>query len=131
MDITQKPIIATHSNSRALCNVPRNLTDDMYLSICKSGGTAGINLCNEFLGQNPDIDTICDHILHFMDIAGSDEHVSLGSDFDGCPRIPKGIEGVQDYPKLAERLLQRGLVEQSVRKVFWDNALGVMSKCSM
>ncbi len=131
MDITGKPIVASHSNSRALWNVPRNLTDEMYLAICKTGGTVGINLYTEFLGENPTIDTVCDHIFHFLDIAGSDKHLSLGSDFDGMDTLPAGITGVQDYPHLSDRLLERGLGEETLYNIFWNNALGVIERCSM
>lgn len=131
MDITEKPVIATHSNSRALCNVSRNLSDEMYLALCKTGGTAGVNLCAEFLGENADLDTVCDHIFHFIDISGSDKHVSLGSDMDGFTHFPTGFTGVQDYPKIADRLLQRGMSEKSVENIFWNNAVGVIKKCSI
>lgn len=131
MDITEKPVIATHSNSRALCDIPRNLSDEMYLALCKTGGTTGINLCAEFLGDNADLDTICDHIFHFVDIAGTDKYVSLGSDMDGVTRLPAGFTGVQDYPKIADRLLQRGMSEKSVLNIFWNNAVGVIKKCSI
>ena len=131
IDITEKPIIASHSNSRALWDIPRNLSDEMYAALCKTGGTTGINLCAEFLGENADLDTVCDHIFHFMDIAGSDRHVSLGSDMDGVTHLPAGFTGVQDYPKIADRLLQRGLSEGSVENIFWNNAVGVIKKCSI
>jgi len=131
LDITEKPIIASHSNSRALWDIPRNLSDEMYAALCKTGGTTGINLCAEFLGENADLDTVCDHIFHFMDIAGSDRHVSLGSDMDGVTHLPVGFAGVQDYPKIADRLLQRGLSEESVENIFWNNAVGVIKKCSI
>lgn len=130
IEITQRPIIASHSNSRALCDCPRNLTDEMYAAICKTGGTAGINLYSEFLGENPTVDTVCDHIFHFLDIAGNDQHISLGSDFDGMESLPEGIAGVQDYPRLAERLLERGLTGQTVENIFWNNAIGVIERCS-
>lgn len=131
MEITQKPIVASHSNSRNLWNVPRNLTDEMYTAICRSNGTVGINLYGKFLGDAPNVDTVCDHIIHFLQLSGSDKHVSLGADFDGCNHLPSGISGVQDYPKLADRLLQRGLTEVSVHNIFWNNALGVMDQCSI
>ena len=131
MEITEKPIIASHSNSRSLCDVPRNLTDEMYKSICKTEGTAGINLYSGFLGENPTIDTVCDHIFHFLNIAGDDRHISLGSDFDGMNDLPVGITGVQDYQKLAQRLSERGLNDQTIENIFWNNALGVIDKCSM
>ena len=131
MDITEKPVIASHSNSRTIWNVPRNLTDEMYQAICKTDGTVGINLYTAFLGENPDLDTICDHIFHFLHLAGNDNHISLGSDFDGMDTLPAGISGVQDYHKLADRLLQRGLKEDTVEKIYWKNAIGVIKKCSM
>jgi len=131
MEMSKKPIIASHSNSRTLCNVPRNLTDDMYLAICKTGGTAGINFYSNFLGENATLDTVCDHIFHFLQIAGSDRHVSLGSDFDGASAYPAGLTDVQGYSNLADRLLARGLSEESVLNIFWNNALGVIEKCSM
>lgn len=131
MDITEKPVIASHSNARALCDIPRNLSDEMYVALCKTGGTTGINLCAEFLGKNADLDTVCDHIFHFVDVAGSDKHVSLGSDMDGVTYLPAGFAGVQDYPKIADRLLQRGMSEKSVENIFWNNAVGVIKKCSI
>lgn len=131
MQITQKPIIASHSNSRTLWDVPRNLTDEMYRAVCESGGTAGINMYSDFLGTEPNLDTVCDHIFHFLEVAGTDRHVSLGGDLDGMERLPEGFAGVQDYPKLAERLLVRGLSEKTVENIFWNNAIGVIDRCSM
>ena len=131
MEITEKPVVATHSNSRALCDISRNLSDDMYAALCRTGGTAGINLCASFLGENANIDTVCDHIFHFLDIAGNDKHVSLGSDMDGVTYLPTGFAGVQDYPVIAERLLQRGLSEENVMNIYWNNAVEVIRKCSI
>ena len=131
IEITKKPIIASHSNSRTLCNVLRNLSDEMYQAICKTEGTVGINLYSDFLGVAPTVDTVCDHIFHFLDIAGDDGHISPGSDFDGMSRLPAGIDGVQDYAKLAERLSERGLNDDSIENIFWNNALGVIKRCSM
>ena len=131
MEITEKPIIASHSNSRTIYNNPRNLTDEMYKAICKTGGTAGINLYTCFLGEKVTLDIVCDHIFHFLNLAGDDKYISLGSDFDGVDSLPEGISGVQDYPRLAERLLERGLSEQSVENIFWNNAVGVIDRCSI
>lgn len=125
MDITQGPVIATHSNSRAVCNNSRNLTDDMFQAICKTGGVAGLNLCPGFLGENATLDTACDHILHWLDLGG-DKHIALGGDLDGVHHLPDGFAGVQDYPKLAERLLVRGVSQETVMDIFWNNAMGVL-----
>lgn len=129
MEITQAPVIASHSNSRSVCNVSRNLTDDMFLAICKTGGVTGINLCPDFLGVNPNLDTVCDHIFHFLTLDPTGKHIALGGDLDGIGSLPEGFTGVQDYEKLAQRLLERGLSEQQVRDIFWNNAMGVMQRC--
>lgn len=131
MDITEKPVIASHSNSRAVCGDSRNLTDDMFIAICKTGGVAGFNLFPAFVGDQADVDMCCDHILHFLELDPDGTHVALGGDLDGISETPEGFEGVQDYPKLARRLLERGVDEKTVMDVFWNNALGVMDKCSM
>lgn len=129
MEITQAPVIASHSNSRSVCNVSRNLTDEMFLTICKTGGVTGINLCPDFLGINPNLDTVCDHIFHFLTLDPTGKHIALGGDLDGIGSLPEGFTGVQDYEKLAQRLLERGLSEQQVRDIFWNNAMGVMQRC--
>jgi membrane dipeptidase len=131
MDMTEAPIIATHSNSRAVCGVSRNLTDDMFRAICNTGGVAGFNLCADFVGENPTVDTACDHIFHFLELDPAGTHIAIGGDLDGISEMPAGFSGVQDYPKLAQRLLERGLDEATLKQIFWSNALGVIDKCSM
>lgn len=126
MDITDGPVIATHSNSRSIWNNSRNLTDNMFQAIVRTGGVAGYNACKEFTGENPDVDTICDHILHFMALDPAGGHVALGGDLDGIGKMPKGFEGVQSWPVLADRLICRGLTEKDVSDIFWNNAMGVM-----
>lgn len=126
MDITQAPVIASHSNSRAVFDVSRNLTDDMFLAICRTGGVAGYNMCAEFTGESPDLDKVCDHIFHFLELDPTGKHIALGGDLDGITNMPSGFAGIQDYPKLAKRLLERGLDESMIRDIFWNNAIGVM-----
>ena len=129
MNITEKPIVATHSNSRAVCDNSRNLTDDMFKAICQTGGAVGFNQCAPFVGENCNLDTACDHFLHFLELDPDGNHIALGGDLDGCDELPSGFDGVQSYPALAQRLLHRGVDEQILRKIFWENALGVMDKC--
>ena len=131
MDITDAPILATHSNSRSVCNVGRNLTDEMFLEICKTGGVAGINLYTEFLGEKSTVDTVCDHIFHFLELDPSGMHISLGGDLDGCDTLPIGISGIQSYPAIAQQLIRRGLDNNTVMNIFWNNAMGVMKRCCM
>lgn len=131
VEISDKPIIASHSNSAAVCAHSRNITDAMFDAICKCDGVVGINLYADFLGSEPTLDTVCDHILHFMERDPAAEHIALGGDLDGCDRLPEGFQGIQDYNKLADKLLERGLNENAILNIFWNNALGVFEKCCM
>ena len=126
MELTQAPVVASHSNSRAVCNHSRNLTDDMFRAICRTGGVAGINQYAEFLGEHPTLDTVCDHVLHLLELDPDGKHIALGGDLDGCEAFSEGFEGIQSYPSLAQRLLERGLTEDMIRDIFWNNALNVL-----
>lgn len=129
MDMTNAPIAATHSNSRAVCDNSRNLTDDMFREICRTGGVAGFNLYRPFVGEKSTLDTACDHFLHFLELDPDGKHLALGGDLDGCEELLGGFEGIQDYPKLAACLRGRGVTEQMLADIFWNNALGVMQRC--
>ena len=131
MEMTQAPIVASHSNSRAVCDVTRNITDDMFRQLCKTGGVAGLNQYAKFVGQNPDLDSICDHMIHFLEMDPEGKHIALGADLDGCDELSDGFEGIQSYPALAERMLSRGITEPLIHNIFWNNALGVMEQCCM
>ena len=128
ISITNGPVIATHSNSRAICGHSRNLTDDMFRAIVETGGVAGYNMCDEFTGENPTLDTVCDHIFHFLEIDPSGKHLALGGDLDGVDAFPAGFSGVQSWPDLACRMRERGLEERMIRDIFWNNAIGVMRR---
>lgn len=128
LSMTQAPILATHSNSRSVCGHSRNLSDEMFREICGTGGAAGLNTCADFVGQSPDLDTMCDHVLHFLELDPDGEHIVLGGDLDGVSEMPAGFTGVESWPKLAQRLVQRGVGETIVHKIFWDNAMGVMRR---
>ncbi len=131
MKITEAPIIATHSNSRAVWNASRNLTDDMFRAICETGGVVGMNMYSDFLGDAPTLHTVCDHVLHLLTLDPDGKHIALGGDLDGCSILPADFGGVQDYPKLSDCLLTRGLDERTVYNIFWNNALGVIARCCM
>ena len=129
ISMTTAPVIASHSNSRSICNVSRNLTDDMFRAICETGGLAGINFYTEFVGWNADIDALCDHIFRFLELDPEGEHIALGGDLDGCDRLCADIVGIQDYPRLAQRLLERGLDKKLIENIYWNNAIGVIKRC--
>ena len=125
IEITGGPVVATHSNSRSVCPHSRNLTDDMFRAICQTGGVAGLNFYGDFLGADATLDTAADHIVHWMELDPSGEHLALGGDLDGCDRLPYGVSGIESYPRFASHLLTRGLDKQIVYNIFWNNALGV------
>ena len=126
MDITQGPVVASHSNSRKVFDVSRNLTDDMFLAICRTGGVAGLNMYSDFIADNATVQDACRHVLHWLELDPDGKHISLGGDLDGCEALPQGIEGIQDYPKLSAALLAQGVSEEIILNIFWRNAIGVM-----
>ena len=126
MDITQAPVIATHSNSRTVWNHSRNLTDDMFRAICRTGGVAGFNQYTAFIGEDPTLDHCCDHIFHFLEMDPEGKHIALGGDLDGCDTLPKGFTGIESYPALSDHLHARGAGEKILENIYWNNAMGVM-----
>ena len=122
-EISSMPIIATHSNSRAVCGHRRCLTDDMFRLIIKSGGCVGINLYPPFLEDsgNADINSIIRHIEHFMALGGED-NIGIGADFDGTDGIlPDGINGCDDLYKIFDKLLQLNYTYEQVEKISHKN----------
>lgn len=114
-----KPFVASHSNSKALCSHPRNLTNRQFDAIVKSGGVAGINYYPQFLGGN-DPDLIFKHIEHFLSLGG-ENNIGLGSDFDGIPEKPDGINGAESHYIIADYLLKKNLPEDVINKILFDN----------
>ena len=127
LSISTRPVIAGHSNAKAVCNVTRNLTDAQFTALVKQGGGAGINLYQEFLGLGRDIDAVFAHIEHFMSLGG-ERAVFLGCDLDGIEQMPKGISGVQDLGRIYEALLRHNYPERLARDIFRNNILIVMEK---
>lgn len=125
VDITTKPLLVGHSNSRAICPHPRNLTDDMFSAVIRSGGCIGLNLCPDFVGGGRDIDAVLTHAEHFLRLGG-EKALCLGCDLDGIPRPPKGIDGVQDLAKLYEAMLARGWGEALAQDIFFNNLMRFM-----
>lgn len=122
-EAAKKPIVATHSNYRALCSHPRNLWDADAHAIAKTGGLLGISLAPmhlDAMGQ-ADIMTVCRHILHGLSL-GLSESICLGCDFDGISKVPEGLLDISCLPRLYEALLSLGVPEAVVKDIFHGNA---------
>ncbi len=129
MNITEAPVSASHSNSRKVCGVTRNLTDEQFKAICQTGGVAGLNLCAYFVGDGEvTLDTLCDHVVHWLELGG-EKHIALGGDLDGCSDLPLGFTGTDCWPKFAEALLRRGISQEIMEDIFWNNAMRMWHAC--
>ena len=128
LEISQTPIVCSHSNCRALCDHPRNLTDDQLRALAKRGGVAHTTIYHGFLRQQGEasiLDAI-EHLEHAIQIMGID-HVGLGTDFDG----DGGVRGLADSSELINftlHLLRRKYSERDIRKIWGANWLRVMSE---
>lgn len=128
LDISLSPIVCSHSNCRALCNVPRNLTDQQLRALARKGGVAHTTLYAGFLRQagEADIRDAVAHLEHAISVMGID-HVGLGTDFDG----DGGILGLADSSELINFticLLRRKYSEQDIAQIWGGNWLRVMSQ---
>lgn len=130
--LSTAPLAATHSNAHALSASSRNLTDDQIRAIGQSGGMVGLNFANGFLradgrwSSENGFDTMLRHLDHLMRLAGED-HVGLGSDFDGC-RLPAGIGDVTGLPNLVAAMRGHGYDEPLLRKLASENWLKMLER---
>lgn len=122
--ITKAPLIATHSNSRAVCAHPRNLTDEQIKVICNLDGVVGLNLYAPFLNESgrATFDDVRRHIDHFSEL-GAQHHLCLGCDLDGCDTLPDGFADITSLNDLAKFLISGGLDETLVLNIFNNNAV--------
>lgn len=127
--VSQQPIIASHSNARAVFDHYRNLTDAQIEAIAGRGGLIGVTFVNAFLHSpagEATVEHALDHLDYLVRVAGPD-HVALGSDFDGAT-MPRGLEDATCYPALTAGMLARGHSETTVRKVLGLNFLRVFEQ---
>ena len=128
LDHTKHPVIASHSNSRTVCRHPRNMTDEMIVALAENGGVMGMNFAPSFV--HPTLATlqgVVDHIDHIVDLVGPD-HVGLGSDFDGIPSTPVGLEDATRMPYITEELVKREYNEVDIKKILGGNHLRLMKQ---
>ncbi len=127
LDTSASPVIASHSNSKAICDNIRNLDDKQLEALKRNGGVVGVNLYPYFINntQKATIDDVVRHIEHICSITG-DEDIGLGADFDGIECTPDGLEGPHKLQKLFDRLLQLNYSETFLEKFAGLNFMRVI-----
>jgi len=124
---TKGIVVATHSNARALCDHPRNLSDAQLRGIASTGGVIGLNFHSPFVvrGRAATLADVVRQAQHLVKVAGV-AHVAIGADFEGGIRPAQGLEDASRFPALAKALEHAGLSEAAVRQLFSENALRVL-----
>lgn len=128
LEISSTPIVCSHSSARALCDHPRNLTDDQMRALAQNGGVCQITLYNGFLkkdGQATIIDAM-QHLDHAIQVMGIN-HVGLGTDFDGDGGIP-GLANSSELTNFTRQLLSRRYSDEDIQKIWGGNFLRVMQQ---
>ena len=128
LSISSKPIVASHSSARALCNHPRNLTDDQLKALADKGGVAQVTLYSGFLKEQgmATIQDAIDHLNHMVNIMGI-EHVGIGTDFDGDGGIT-GCASASELINFTRCLLKERYSEEDIRRIWGGNFLRVMEE---
>ena len=128
LELSETPIVCSHSSCRALCDHPRNLTDEQMRALAKKGGVMQVTLYNGFLVKDGEatIEDAMRHLQHAIDVMGID-HVGLGTDFDGDGGI-RGLESSSELLHFTQQLLKRGYSEQDIQKLWGGNFLRVMEE---
>lgn len=128
LEVSQKPIVCSHSSARALCNHPRNLTDEQMKALAQKGGVAQVTMYNGFLrtdGQATILDAV-EHLNHMVNIMGI-EHVGIGTDFDGDGGVP-GMANASEIINFTRRLLRERYSEEQIQMIWGGNFLRVMEQ---
>lgn len=128
LEISEKPIVCSHSNSRILCDHPRNLTDDQLRAIAAKGGVVHTTFYHGFLQKTGEADILdgIKHLEHAIDIMGID-HVGIGTDFDGDGGVC-GMRDASDIQQFTRQLLRRRYSETDIAKIWGGNWLRVMDE---
>ncbi len=127
LDISEQPIVCSHSSCRKLCDHPRNLTDEQMRALAAKGGVMQITMYNGFLVKdgNATVNDAMRHLEHAIKVMGID-HVGIGTDFDGDGGI-RGLASSSDVINFTRMLMARRYSENEIQKIWGGNFLRVMS----
>ena len=128
LEISSMPIVCSHSSARALCDHPRNLTDDQMRALAQKGGVAQTTIYHGFLKKDGEatINDVIAHLEHAIDVMGID-HVGLGTDFDGDGGV-RGLANSSELINFTRRLLARRFSEHDIQKIWGGNFMRVMEE---
>lgn len=125
LEVTERPVIASHSNSKAMCDHPRNLSDAQIKRMAENRGVIGVTFVPGFIDANmPTLARLLEHIDHIVNLVGID-HVGIGSDFDGGGDL---LVDATVFPQITEGLLERSYSEAAVRQILGENHLRLLTE---
>lgn len=125
LEVTERPVIASHSNSKAVCDHPRNLSDAQIKRMAENRGVIGITFVPSFIDPNtPTLSRLLEHIDHIVNLVGVD-HVGIGSDFDGGGDL---LVDATAFPTITEGILERGYSEEAIRQILGENHLRLLAE---
>ncbi|XP_054748278.2 dipeptidase 1-like [Lytechinus pictus] len=137
LDISVAPVIFSHSSAYAVCNNDRNVPDYILKRMVKNEGVVMVNFYTEYINCPPGdisddrnyatLSQVADHMDHIKSICGW-QCVGVGSDFDGVPSMPEGLEDVSKFPNLIAELIRRGWTEKEVKAAMGNNLLRVLRR---
>lgn len=122
--VSDMPYIASHSNAKALCGNPRNLSDEQIKAVIRRQGCIGINFYPKFLTDKKKctIDDIYRHIDYFIELGGA-QNIGFGSDFDGVENLPEQFYGIQNMQDILDGLEKRGYSKEEIENISYKNFL--------
>ncbi len=129
LETSKKPIVASHSNARALCGHQRNLTDDMIRAMAEKGGVAGVNFYPCFVHESAKItaENLADHV-EYMYKKGGEDFVAMGTDFDGYSDGESTIAHIGQMVQVYDAIKKRGFSDRQMEKIWSENILRVIKE---